>query len=59
MQRKIALEGHRFTPQEALQGGLVDHIVAGNTEEVLAKAQDLAESVSHLARLGSWGVIKV
>ena len=36
--RKIVLEGHRFTPKEAHELGLVDHIVAGNTESLLAEA---------------------
>ncbi|KAJ3483389.1 hypothetical protein NLI96_g6343 [Meripilus lineatus] len=58
LQRKIALEGHRFTPQEALEGGLIDQIVNGDTEAVIAKAQELANTVSHLPRLGSYGVIK-
>ncbi|OCH95445.1 ClpP/crotonase [Obba rivulosa] len=57
-QRKVALEGHRFAPPEALQTGLVDHIVNGNTEAVIAKAQDVAESISSLPRSGAWGLIK-
>lgn len=59
LHRKIALEGHRFTPREALEAGFVDHIVQGNTAAVLAKAEEIAESVSHLAREGVWGIIKV
>ena len=55
----IALEGHRFTPQEALNLGLVDHIVKGDTTAVLAKATDVAESVSSNAQMGVWGLIKV
>ncbi|TFY65103.1 hypothetical protein EVJ58_g2194 [Rhodofomes roseus] len=35
--RKIALEGHRFTPAEALDAGLVDHLVKGDTAAVIAK----------------------
>ncbi|KAI0370350.1 ClpP/crotonase [Pilatotrama ljubarskyi] len=54
--RKIVLEGHRFTPQEALSVGLVDRIVTGNTESVLAEAQSLAESVSSLPKTGAWGL---
>jgi Delta3-Delta2-enoyl-CoA isomerase len=59
VQRKIALEGHRFPPQEALSAGLVDHIVDGNTEAVLAKAVWLANSVGPIAKEGVWGIIKV
>ncbi|KZT07695.1 ClpP/crotonase [Laetiporus sulphureus 93-53] len=58
LQRKIALEGHRFTPQEALEAGLVDHIVKGDTEAVIAKACEVADSVSALANSGAWGLIK-
>ncbi|EPT01342.1 hypothetical protein FOMPIDRAFT_1029848 [Fomitopsis schrenkii] len=57
-QRKVALEGHRFTPPEALAAGLVDRLVKGDTEAVIAQAQALGESVSHLAAPGAWGVIK-
>jgi len=56
--RKIALEGHRFTPAEALSAGLVDYTVAGGTEGVLAKAQEVAESVQSYPKMGSWGTIK-
>ena len=60
LHRKIALEGHRFTPKAALAAGLVDHIVPGNSAEaVLHKARELAESVDHLAKGGAWGLIKV
>lgn len=57
--RKIALEGHRFAPSEALKSGLVDHIVAGDTEDVLAKAQEVAQVVSANAQTGAWGLIRV
>ncbi|EMD34116.1 hypothetical protein CERSUDRAFT_56039 [Gelatoporia subvermispora B] len=56
--RKVALEGYKFTPTEALQAGLVDYIVTGNSEAVVAKAQEVAESVSGLSRTGSFGLIK-
>ena len=60
LHRKIALEGHRFTPKEALAAGLVDHIVPGDSAEaVLHKARELAELVDSLAKGGSWGLIKV
>ena len=59
VQRKIALEGHRFTPKEGLDLGLLDHIVSGNTEVVLAKAAEVADSVGSIAKEGVWGIIKV
>jgi len=58
LHRKIALEGHRFTPPEALAAGMVDHIVNGGTEAILAKAEELANSVGPLAQGGVWGLIK-
>lgn len=57
--RKVILEGHRFTPKEALEQGIVDHIVEGNTEDVLKAAQTLAAKVESLAKTGAWGVNKV
>lgn len=57
--RKIALEGHRFTPREALEAKLIDAVASDDTEGVLAKAQELAESVSGQARQGAWGLIRV
>jgi Delta3-Delta2-enoyl-CoA isomerase len=57
--RKIALEGYRFTPKEALEHGIVDHIVKGNTEAVLAKAEAVAGLASKSAKEGVWGIIKV
>ena len=60
LHRRIALEGHRFTPKEALAAGLVDHIVPGDSAEaVLDKARELAESADSLAKGGAWGLIKV
>jgi enoyl-CoA hydratase/carnithine racemase len=45
VRRKIALEGHRFTPKEALDAGIVDLLAPGNTAAVLAKAEELALTV--------------
>lgn len=59
LHRKIALEGHRFTPNEALQEGIVDHIVKGKTVDVLAKAEEVADKFSGNATMGVWGLIKV
>jgi len=58
LHRKIALEGHRFTPKEALDAGLVDHIVDGSTETILANAVSLGERVGQIAKEGVWGLIK-
>lgn len=57
--RKIALEGHRFTPQEALEAGIVDYLVNGDTAAVLARAVELAHQWSVNAQAGAWGSIKV
>jgi enoyl-CoA hydratase/carnithine racemase len=57
--RKIALEGHRFTPSELLASGLVDIVVEGGSEAVLARASELAEQWSVNACTGVWGLIKV
>lgn len=57
--RKIALEGHRFTPQEALEAKLIDAIASSDTESVLAKAHEVAEAVSGQAKPGAWGLIRV
>ncbi|GJE85516.1 enoyl-CoA hydratase/isomerase family protein [Phanerochaete sordida] len=56
--RKIALEGHRFTPQEAVKSGFVDELVQGDTEAVLNKALELGKKVSEQAQSGVWGIIR-
>ncbi|KAI0032518.1 ClpP/crotonase [Vararia minispora EC-137] len=56
--RKIALEGHRFTPREALDAGLLDAIVTGGTEIVLEHSIALAKEKAVKARSGAWGLIK-
>ncbi|KAF8150775.1 ClpP/crotonase-like domain-containing protein [Crassisporium funariophilum] len=58
LRRKIALEGHRFSAKEALQDGILDHIVNGKTAEVLAKAEEIADKFSGNASMGVWGLIK-
>lgn len=66
LQREIALEARRFTPQEALDLRLVDHLAptkanakAGeNTAAVLAKAFEVADTVAPIAKAGVWGGIK-
>jgi len=59
LHRKIALEGHRFTPQEAQADGIIDFVVKGSTKEVLAKAEEVAAKVGPNAAAGVWGLIKV
>ena len=57
--RSFALEGHRFTPPEARNAGLVDEIVSGGTQGVLKRAREIAEEKAPKAREGVWGAIKV
>ena len=59
LHRKIALEGHRFSPSEAFEAGLVDHLATGGTEGVIAKATTVAHSVKSLSKFAGWGTIKV
>jgi len=58
LHRKIALEGHRYTPPEALQDGILDYIVKGNTVDILAKAEEIADKFGGNAVTGVWGLIK-
>jgi len=58
LQRKIALEGHRFEPKEALDAGILDAIVEGTTKDILAKAEEFADTLDY-AKAGVWGLIKV
>ncbi|KAF9453438.1 ClpP/crotonase [Macrolepiota fuliginosa MF-IS2] len=58
LHRKIALEGHRFIPTEALTDGILDHLVTGNTAAVLSKAEEVADNLSINASAGVWGLIK-
>jgi enoyl-CoA hydratase/carnithine racemase len=59
LHRKIALEGHQFSPKEALEAGLMDAVVSGGTEAVIEKAMEIAESKAPLAKTGVFGLIKV
>jgi enoyl-CoA hydratase/carnithine racemase len=56
--RRIALEGHRFTPSELLENGMVDAL-AGSSSEILAQATGIASKVGVNATSGVWGLIKV
>jgi len=57
--RRIALEGHRYTAEEALQDGILDYIVKGKTVDILAKAEEVADRCSGNATMGVWGLIKL
>lgn len=57
--RSFALEGHRFTPSEARDAGLVDEVVSGGTQGVLKRAREIAGEKAPKAREGVWGLIKV
>jgi len=56
--RSIALEGHKFTPRELYDAGLVDYVAEGGTHGVLEKATDIARRVGQNASTGVWGLIK-
>lgn len=65
LRRRIALEGHRFTPTEAHEAGIVDRLancsgtsVEFGTEIVLKEAMKLAKEASAVAKQGVWGAIK-
>ena len=57
--RGFVVEGHRFTPPEARDVGLVDEIVVGGSRGVLKRAQEIAQEKAPKAREGVWGLIKV
>ncbi|KAH7341635.1 ClpP/crotonase-like domain-containing protein [Rhizoctonia solani] len=58
LMRKTVLEGHRFTPGELLEAGIVDAVVDGGNEKVLERAIAIATAMSGNARGGAWGLIK-
>lgn len=41
--RKVMLTGHKFTAPEALAAGIVDEVVSGDGEAVIARALEVAE----------------
>ncbi|KAH6909034.1 ClpP/crotonase-like domain-containing protein [Coprinopsis sp. MPI-PUGE-AT-0042] len=55
---EIALEGHRYSPVEALKDGILDAIVDGKTADILAAAEKIADRISTNASAGVWGLIK-
>ncbi|QRW18088.1 enoyl-CoA hydratase/isomerase family protein [Rhizoctonia solani] len=58
LMRKTVLEGHRFTPKELLEAGIVDAVVDGGNEKVLERAIAIATAMGGNARGGAWGLIK-
>ncbi|KDQ15206.1 hypothetical protein BOTBODRAFT_174054 [Botryobasidium botryosum FD-172 SS1] len=56
--RACALEGKRFTPQEALACEMVDQLAEGGSAGVLHKAIEYAERVENLAAKGVLGTLK-
>lgn len=56
--RKTAIEGHRWTPQELRDVGVIDQLADGGTQAVLEAARGLAETKSPLATSGVFGLIK-
>ncbi|KAG8904657.1 hypothetical protein FRB99_001377 [Tulasnella sp. 403] len=56
--RSIALEGHRFSPKEALQAGIVDQLVDGGSKALFEKALVFAQTITPNASTGVWGLIK-
>lgn len=56
--RKTALEGHRWTPQELRDIGVIDQLAEGSTQGVLECARTLAETHAPLAKSGVFGLLK-
>jgi len=57
--RLLALEGHRFSPQEALAHGLIDVVADDSSAEaVYSAARKFAIEKSEMAKTGVWGLIK-
>jgi enoyl-CoA hydratase/carnithine racemase len=56
--RKTALEGHRWTPQELRDIGVIDQLAEGGTQGVLGAAHELAETHAPLAKSGVFGLVK-
>lgn len=56
--RKTALEGHRWTPQELQEIGIIDQLAEGGTKGVLEGAHGLAEKHASLSKSGVFGLIK-
>jgi enoyl-CoA hydratase/carnithine racemase len=54
--RKMMLEAHRWTPDEALKDGVVDLVVEGSG--MLGRAKDVAEKWKGKAKAGTYGVLR-
>jgi len=54
--RKMLLEAHRWTPEEALKDGIVDVVVEQG--EILEKAREVAERWKGKAKMGAYGVLR-
>ena len=54
---QFALEGHRFTPKELLENGMVNAL-GSSTKEVLEIARELADKNGVIAGSGVWGLIR-
>jgi enoyl-CoA hydratase/carnithine racemase len=54
--RKMVLEAHRWTPEEALKDGIVDLIV--DEIEIVGKAREVAEKWMVKAKAGAYGVLR-
>ena len=54
--RKMVLEAHRWTPEEALKDGIVDLVV--EEVETVGKARDVAEKWMVKAKPGAYGVLR-
>ncbi|CBQ73617.1 conserved hypothetical protein [Sporisorium reilianum SRZ2] len=52
--RKIVLEGHRFSAQEAYDAGFVD-VLADSPKDTLDKALELAARIKIKAKMNAWG----
>jgi enoyl-CoA hydratase/carnithine racemase len=56
--RKVLLEAHRFTGEEALRDGIVDAVAGPGMEEMVQKAVECAEMWKGKARMGVYGVLR-
>ncbi|KAH8792570.1 ClpP/crotonase-like domain-containing protein [Hyaloscypha finlandica] len=54
--RKMVLEAHRWTPEEALKDGIVDLVV--DEIEIVGKAREVAEKWMVKAKAGAYGVLR-
>lgn len=55
--RKVLLEAHKFTGQDALQAGIVDEIAA--PREMLDRALSLAERIKDKSKMGVFALLRL